>query len=140
MATKKLLSTIGQLTEEGDGALKPENVKMSSEKATNAETGGALNEAKPPVKRGRVKRRKAESFKCSLESILSLVVDPNTIPQAVRSTPLGDNITYQEAILIAQVLKAASGDTQAANFIRDTSGNKLKEKEDRPKIKLEDLI
>ena len=51
---------------------------------------------------------------------------PETVAEAVKSTPLGDNITYQEAVLIAQVLKAACGDTQAAVFLRDTTGNKHK--------------
>ena len=140
MATKKQLSTVGQLTEKGDGALKPENLKLSSEKATNEEAVKMAEEAMPPVKRGRVKKKKAEPFKSTLESILSLVIDPKTVPQAVVSTPLGASITYQEAILIALVLKAAGGDTQAATFIRDTSGNKLKDKEEKGRLKLEDLL
>jgi hypothetical protein len=40
----------------------------------------------------------------------------------------GRNVTVQEAILLSQAHKAVSGDTQAATFIRDTSGNKPNDK------------
>ena len=39
----------------------------------------------------------------------------------------GKNITVQEAIMLAQIKKAVEGDTKAAEFVRDSSGNKLKE-------------
>ena len=52
------------------------------------------------------------------------MVSPETVAKEVLNTPLGDQITYQEAILISQVLKASLGNTQAAVFVRDTSGNK----------------
>ena len=39
----------------------------------------------------------------------------------------GKNITVQEAIMLAQIQKAMKGDTKAAEYVRDTSGNKLKE-------------
>ena len=39
----------------------------------------------------------------------------------------GKNITVQEAIMLAQIQKAMKGDTRAAEFVRDSSGNKLKE-------------
>ena len=71
--------------------------------------------------------RDEEAFRQTLKRILSTIIAPETVAQAVKSTPLGEKITYQEAILIAQVLKASNGDTQAASFIRDTSGNKLKD-------------
>ena len=75
------------------------------------------------------RRRKRRSFKDTLDEILSMTVTPSTVADAVRRTALGDNISYAEAILLAQVIKASNGDTQAAVFIRDTSGNKLKERE-----------
>ena len=74
-----------------------------------------------------VETRDSEAFRETLKRILSTIIAPETVAQAVKSTPLGEKITYQEAILIAQVLKASNGDTQAASFIRDTSGNKLKD-------------
>jgi hypothetical protein len=36
----------------------------------------------------------------------------------------GKNISVQEAILIAQVQKAMKGDTKAAEYVRDTIGQK----------------
>lgn len=36
----------------------------------------------------------------------------------------GKNITVQDAMMIAQIQKALKGDTTAAIFVRDTSGNK----------------
>ena len=36
----------------------------------------------------------------------------------------GKNISVQEAILIAQVQKAMKGDTRAAEYVRDTIGEK----------------
>lgn len=130
MARKKKELTLSHLTEEGNGTLIPDNENFSS---AEAEATSACKEpcGESPKKRGRLKRRKGEPFKTTLDSILNTVICPNTVAEAVRATPLGDRITYQEAILIAQVLKASNGDTQAAVFLRDTSGNKLKELKDR---------
>ena len=36
----------------------------------------------------------------------------------------GKNISVQEAIMLAQIQKAMRGDTRAAEFVRDSSGNK----------------
>ncbi len=80
-------------------------------------------------KTGRIKRKRKISFKGSLEKILSMQILPKSVSEAVLKTPLGSAITYQEAILLAQALKASNGDTQAAVFIRDSSGNKLKDGE-----------
>lgn len=41
----------------------------------------------------------------------------------------GKNITAQQAIGVAMIKKAMSGDVPAAVFVRDTSGNKPKEDE-----------
>lgn len=122
MARKKQLLTIDQLTKESNGALIPEcEEKCPENEGMSYEKKGGVQ------KRGRIKRRDEESFKKSLGKILNMVISPETVAEAVKSTPLGENITYQEAILIAQILKASNGDTQAATFLRDTSGNKLKE-------------
>lgn len=124
MARKKV--TVDQMIEEGNGALIPNNEEKSS-----VSGGDELTKRRRAVKRGRVSKKPTESFKKSLAEILNTVIAPETVAEAVKSTPLGDKITYQEAILIAQVLKASNGDTQAAVFLRDTSGNKLKESVDK---------
>lgn len=119
MARKKPLSTIRQLTEEGNGALTP--AKDNSSYMQDEKTEG-----KTASKKRRIVKRGTESFKKTLGNILAMRILPETVAEAVKSTPLGDNITYQEAVLIAQVLKASAGDTQAAVFLRDTTGNKHK--------------
>lgn len=135
MGRKKQPLTLSRLIEEGNGALMPDNELKSSDDG-NKTLGEKEDEMGLKAIAVRLKRRKKQSFKNTLECLLSTVINPKTVSDAVRSTPLGDNITYQEAILIAQILKASNGDTQAAAFIRDTSGNKQKgEEESEPKIK-----
>ena len=125
MGRKKQPLTLSLLIKEGNGALTPENDEMS----LNQETEPTMAQPTKSVatKRGRPKKREAERFKKTLNRLLSMLIAPETVTEAVKSTPLGDKITYQEAILIAQILKASNGDTQSAAFLRDTSGNKLKE-------------
>lgn len=79
------------------------------------------------------RRRKAKSlsentsFKESFAKILALEVPSEALADVIKESPLGEKISYQEAILLAQIIKATNGDTQAATFVRDTSGNKIKE-------------
>lgn len=76
-------------------------------------------------------RREKKAMKDTLASLLSMplkddsVVDIEDI-QSLASLN-GRNITVQEAIMLAQIKKAVKGDTRAAEYIRDTSGNKLKD-------------
>ena len=129
MGRKKPLSTISQLVEEGNGALTPANNNDNSSARADEATEG-----KKSTKKRKVIKRDSESFKKTLEEILSMRILPETVAEAVKSTPLGDNITYQQAVLIAQVLTASGGDTQAAVFLRDTTGNKHKEKSGEEKL------
>ena len=129
MGRKKQPLTLEFLIKEGDGALTPEkNEECLNQKGDAVAKANEILEACAfKTKRGRPKKRKNERFRKALNNILSMVIAPETVAEAVKKTPLGENITYQEAILIAQVLKASNGDTQAAVFIRDTTGNKLKD-------------
>lgn len=129
MGKKKQPLTLELLTKEGNGTLSPDNNDESLNKSDDDEKieAESLQKSVATNKRGRPKKRKVERFKTVLNEILSMVISPETVAEAVKKTPLGDKITYQEAILIAQVLKASNGDTQAAVFLRDTSGNKLKD-------------
>lgn len=76
-------------------------------------------------------RREKKAMKDTLATLLSMPlkdgmsVDIGEI-QSIASLN-GKNITVQEAILLAQIKKAVKGDTKAAEFVRDSSGNKLKE-------------
>ncbi|MBQ8840741.1 MAG: hypothetical protein IJ004_05435 [Clostridia bacterium] len=87
------------------------------------------------------KKREPELFRDTLARLLRMKVNPTSVCDSVKSTALGESLTFQEAMLIAQLIKATNGDTQAASFIRDTSGNKLKEVEP-PRIhkKFEDFF
>ena len=128
MGRKKQPLTLELLIKEGNGTLTPDNDDNSLKKDDEPTMDKAVEIADSvATKKGRVRKRKTQRFKNTLNEILSMVISPETVAEAVKKTPLGENITYQEAILIAQVLKASNGDTQAAVFLRDTSGNKLKD-------------
>lgn len=100
--------------------------------------GNISEKSKRPTKRRRLKRD--ASFKESLKSLLALEAPKDALVEPLKETPLGDTISYREAILLAQIIKAYNGDTQAAVFIRDSSGNKLKDSEkEEKKKKFEDF-
>jgi hypothetical protein len=64
----------------------------------------------------------------TLDIILSMPMKngKNADVESIRSFAAlkGKNISVQEAILIAQVQKAMKGDTKAAEYVRDTIGQK----------------
>lgn len=68
------------------------------------------------------------TFKGALEKLLARKIDACTLPEAVGRMTKGKSITLLEAILLAQINKAICGDNTAASFLRDTSGNKLKDR------------
>ena len=76
-------------------------------------------------------RREKKAMKDTLETLLSMslkegIVEDLSEIQSIAKLE-GKNITVQEAIMLKQIQKAIKGDTKAAEYIRDTSGNKLKE-------------
>lgn len=83
-------------------------------------------------------RRERKAMKDTLEALLSMplksgkVNDIETIKNLAAVK--GKNITVQEAIMLAQIQKAMKGDTRAAEFIRDSSGNKPKDEEQQARI------
>lgn len=125
MARKNQPFTLDALIKKGDGTLIPDNENKSLEQGQDG-AQVTLFEGDASAETGYPIRRQTVPFKKMLEDILAMEISPKTVSEAVKSTPLGDKITYQEAVLIAQVLKAANGDTQAAVYLRDTTGNKLK--------------
>lgn len=79
---------------------------------------------------GKAKREK-KAMKDTLETLLAMTLNNEQMEdiesiQSVASLE-GANITVQEAIMLAQIKRALSGDTKAAEYVRDTSGNKLKD-------------
>jgi hypothetical protein len=73
-------------------------------------------------------RREKKAFKETLEAILSMPmqkgknIDINDIKNFAEIK--GKNITVQDAIMIGQIQKAMKGDTKAAEYVRDTLGQK----------------
>jgi hypothetical protein len=97
-------------------------VKSESEAREKGKKGGIAS--------GRVRREK-KAMKDTLETLLSMslkegIVEDLSEIQSIAKLE-GKNITVQEAIMLKQIQKAIKGDTKAAEYIRDTSGNKLKE-------------
>lgn len=76
-------------------------------------------------------RRDKKAMKETLETLLNMplkVGKAADIDEIKSIAALEDkNITVQEAIILAQIQKAIKGDTKAAEYVRDTSGNKLKD-------------
>lgn len=76
-------------------------------------------------------RRERKAMKDTLGVLLAMPLDDKAVTdiEGVQSVAAlkGKNITVQEAIMLAQIQKAVKGDTKAAEYIRDTSGNKLKD-------------
>ena len=104
----------------GKDNLKP--VRTKSEARERGKKGGIASGEK---------RREKKAMKETLETLLQMplksdkAVDLDEIKDIAALK--GKNITVQEAIMLAQIQKAMKGDTKAAEYVRDTSGNKLKE-------------
>lgn len=76
-------------------------------------------------------RREKKAMKETLEVLLSMSLESGKSVdiEGVKNIAAlkGRNISVQEAIMLKQIEKAIEGDTKAAEYIRDTSGQKLKE-------------
>lgn len=97
-------------------------VKSKSEAREKGKAGGIAS--------GKARREK-KAMKETLETLLAMALNDDVITdleeiQSVASLK-GKNITVQEAIMLKQIQKAMKGDTRAAEYVRDTSGNKPKE-------------
>ncbi len=73
-------------------------------------------------------RREKKMMRETLDVLLSMPMKngKSVDVEKIRSFAAlkGKNISVQEAILIAQVQKAMKGDTRAAEYVRDTMGEK----------------
>lgn len=80
------------------------------------------------IKSGQTKRKR-KLLRDSAQQILSADMSKLPMPEmedlkvALRALGI-DEITGADAIMLAQYLKASRGDTEAARFVRDTSGEK----------------
>lgn len=97
-------------------------VPSSAEARKNGKRGGIAS--------GKA-RRERKAMKDTLATLLSMPLKDEAVSnlEEIKSIASmnGKNITVQEAIMLAQIKKAVKGDTRAAEYIRDTSGNKAKE-------------
>lgn len=71
------------------------------------------------------------NFKKRLEALLSKRLKLKDGGAVDFDALLGKRATYLDLVLIAQIKKASAGDTSSASFLRDTSGNKLKDKSEQ---------
>ena len=99
-----------------------ENLKpptSTSEARSRGKKGG--------IKSGKVRKEK-KAMKETAEMILGLTLKDGTVTalEDIQSMAAanGKNITVQDAIILKQAQKALKGDIRAAEFIRDTSGNR----------------
>lgn len=98
-----------------------ENLKppTTSEARERGEKGG--------IKSGKARKEK-KAMKETAEMILGLTLKDGTVTdlEDIQSMAAanGKNITVQDAIILKQAQKALKGDIRAAEFVRDTSGNR----------------
>lgn len=72
-------------------------------------------------------RRAQKTMKDTLNALLKLPIQDGKIQRKLNSVLSAKNlnITAEQAVLIAQIVEAINGNTKAAVFVRDTSGNRL---------------
>ena len=102
-------------------ALNPQNLKVpTSEEARRNGRLGGLKRAE------NAKKRKA--MKEVLQDLLDLPLREQDAPEEVKSFAefaKNKNVTIEQGVLMAQIIKAMKGDTRAATFLRDTAGEKI---------------
>lgn len=98
--------------------LKPINISSEEAKERGRRGGIASGEA----------RRRKKEFKESFELLLAMPLKNgrNTDVESIKNfaSMKGKNISVQDAIVISIVQKAMKGDVRAAEYIRDTIGQK----------------
>ena len=91
------------------------------------------NGRKGGIKSGEVRRRKKE-MRERLEVLLSMPIKDGKGASIDKIKSFGElkgkNITVEDAVLIAITQKALKGDIPASTFLRDTIGEKPKEKQE----------
>ena len=87
----------------------------------------AENGKKGGIASGKAKREK-KALKETLEELLAMPIKEGRSADIDKIKSIagikGKNITMQEAIMVAMLNKAAKGDVRAAEYVRDTIGQK----------------
>lgn len=91
----------------------------SAEARSNGRKGGIAS--------GKARREK-KALKDTLEELLAMPIKDGVSDEIEKIKSIagikGKNITMQEAIMVAMLNKAAKGDVRAAEYVRDTIGQK----------------
>lgn len=97
----------------------PQSERTKAEQREIAKKGGVAS--------GKARREK-KAMKDTLNDLLSMPLKSGKAADVESIKNLaalkGKNITVQEAIMLAQIQKAMKGDTRAAEYVRDTIGQK----------------
>lgn len=97
----------------------PQSERTKAEQKAIARKGGIAS--------GKARREK-KLLRETLDMLLSMPIKNGKLADVdeIRSFAAikGKNISVQEAIMIAQIQKAMKGDTKAAEYVRDTIGQK----------------
>ena len=101
------------------------NIEKYNKRLTQAER--KENASKAGIASGKA-RKENRPMKETLETLLQMPLKPGKavdVESIINLASLkGKNITVQEAIMLGQIQKAMKGDTKAAEYIRDTVGQK----------------
>lgn len=101
----------------GEDNLKP--VRSEAEAREKGRKGGIAS--------GKARREK-KALKDTLEELLAMPIKDGKSSDIDKIKSIagikGKNITMQEAIMVAMLNKAAKGDVRAAEYVRDTIGQK----------------
>ena len=102
-----------------------ENIRDANDKRTPEERRELAKKAGQAS--GRARRRKAD-FRKTLNLLLTVEIDNEEWKPVLES--LGIECTLESALLMAQIKMALAGDTQAAKFVAQYSGQSARAEED----------
>lgn len=118
--------------------LVPQNKRTKEEQREIAKKGGVAS--------GKARRRK-RAMKDIISTFGKEEAPAKVVAKLIQLGMLekGESCTMDEALILAQYGKALSGNTKAAEFVRDTNGQKPKEKVEindlsKEKSKLDELL
>ena len=98
------------------GNLVPNESRTPSQRRENARKAGKAS--------GRSRREKRD-MRETFRAMLDMPLRPGGTTQAQTMDGMdGKNMTVEQAVALAQLRKAMDGDTRAAEFVRDTSGQR----------------
>ena len=80
----------------------------------------------------RLNNARKKDLQKTIKWFMDMAVSKNELlePEQIMdiASTKGENLTVNEAIVFSQIIKAINGDTAAAVFLRDTAGEKPKDK------------